>query len=147
MEPTSRHTQFGTVMVFILGVGIVASVVINETAARHAVTLILELVLLACLAMFYALTVEVDDRQILVRFGIGLIKKRFLLREIRTAMPVRNRWYWGWGIRRLREGWLYNVSGLDAVEIELESGRKHRIGTDRPDDLARAIRSGITGTT
>jgi hypothetical protein len=34
---------------------------------------------------------------------------------------------------------LYNVSGLDAVELKLKSGDIHRIGTDDPAGLAAAL--------
>jgi hypothetical protein len=34
---------------------------------------------------------------------------------------------------------LYNVSGLDAVELHLKSGEIRRIGTDDPQGLAAAI--------
>lgn len=34
---------------------------------------------------------------------------------------------------------LYNVAGLDAVEITLGSGERVRIGTDEPDLLLLAI--------
>jgi hypothetical protein len=30
---------------------------------------------------------------------------------------------------------MYNVWGLDAVELELQSGKKFRIGTDEPAEL------------
>jgi hypothetical protein len=35
--------------------------------------------------------------------------------------------------------WVWNVSGLDAVELTLRSGRRFRIGTDEPEELAKAI--------
>jgi hypothetical protein len=34
---------------------------------------------------------------------------------------------------------MYNVAGLDAVELVLASGKKFRIGTDQPDELRSAI--------
>jgi hypothetical protein len=40
---------------------------------------------------------------------------------------------------------LYNVSGTNAVEIKLRSGRRFRIGTDEPEALARALRMVIGG--
>ena len=43
------------------------------------------------------------------------------------------------GIRWWGHGWLYNVSGFKAVEIELASGKRLRIGTDEPERLAQAI--------
>ncbi|HEY7842950.1 MAG TPA: hypothetical protein VID30_04620 [Bradyrhizobium sp.] len=36
---------------------------------------------------------------------------------------------------------LYNVSGLDAVELRLKSNEVRRIGTDDPQGLAEALRS------
>jgi hypothetical protein len=36
---------------------------------------------------------------------------------------------------------LYNVSGLDAVELRLKSGDIRRIGTDDPHGLAAALKS------
>ena len=38
------------------------------------------------------------------------------------------------------DGWLFKVSGLHAVEINLRSGTKYRIGTDEPKRLTAAIR-------
>jgi hypothetical protein len=34
---------------------------------------------------------------------------------------------------------LWNVSGLDAIEFDLRSGRRFRLGTDEPEALARAL--------
>ena len=36
-------------------------------------------------------------------------------------------------------GWIWNVSGLDAVELLLGDGRVLRVGTDEPEALSRAI--------
>lgn len=38
-------------------------------------------------------------------------------------------------------GWLFNVSGLDAVELELINNRRFRIGTDEPQRLIAAIQT------
>jgi len=38
---------------------------------------------------------------------------------------------------------LYNVSGFDAVEIKLRTGKKFRIGTDVPQELEKAIEQAI----
>jgi hypothetical protein len=59
--------------------------------------------------------------------------------RITDARPVRNPWYYGLGIHYTSDGWVFNVAGLDAVEIVLENGRKIRIGTDEPERLAAAI--------
>ena len=35
--------------------------------------------------------------------------------------------------------WLWNVSGLQAVELVLNNGKRFRIGTDEPENLVNAI--------
>jgi len=49
------------------------------------------------------------------------------------------------GIRWMWPGWLYNVSGTDAVELKMKNGKRYRIGTDVPGELAEAIRQAIKG--
>jgi len=120
-------------------------VVVIVMVARVAPTIVLVapaiglIVLLACAVLFHSLSVEVTTTKVRLWFGAGLIHKTFAASEIREARVVRNRWIWGWGIRLTPHGWLFNVSGLDAVEIELLSGRQYRIGTDQPHELHAAI--------
>ena len=62
--------------------------------------------------------------------------------EARTYEPVRE--YGGWGIM----GWshkrvAYNVSGNEGVELELVSGQRVMIGSQRSQELAAAIRASI----
>ena len=59
--------------------------------------------------------------------------------EIAAIKVCQNPWWYGWGIRWIRNGWLYNVSGREAIEITLTSGRRVRIGTDRATELAAAL--------
>ena len=89
--------------------------------------------------VFGALTVEVDAEAIRLRFGIGLVRKRIPIGDVKGWREVRNPWYTGWGIR-LGPGYvLWNVSGRDAVELALASGRGFRVGTDEPAALAAAL--------
>ena len=106
------------------------------------------IIILAALAvsllLFSILTVRVDGEEVSVRFGVGLIRKRFPLSEIESHSAVRNPWYYGWGLRRTPIGWLYNVSGLEAVEITMKDGGKVRIGTDDPAGLDAAIGAALS---
>lgn len=45
----------------------------------------------------------------------------------------------GFGIHAYGTGWIYNVSGLLGVEIELKGGSFIRLGTDQPNYLIQAI--------
>ena len=93
--------------------------------------------------LFHSLTVCVSHNTIAISFGIGLVRKSFVIDDIQSAAIVKNHWYNGWGIKWIRGGWLYNVSGFDAVEIKVKNGRRYRIGTDQPGDLLEAIESRI----
>jgi len=88
---------------------------------------------------FRSLTVTVDDKEIRLQFADGPIKKSFLLADVVSAKSVRTTPLQGWGIHFIGSGWLYNVYGLDAVEICLSNGKKVLIGTDEPDKFAAAI--------
>lgn len=91
------------------------------------------------LPLFGWLTVSVDERNLSIRFGVGLIRRVIPLATIQSWQVVRNRWSYGWGIRFYPEGTLYNASGLDAVELALADGARVRIGTAEPEALMRAF--------
>lgn len=95
------------------------------------------------LVLFHSLRVCIDSETLLASFGIGLIRFTFLLEEIEECAPVRSRFYNGWGIRKIRHGWLLNVSGYDTVQIKLRSGKIYRIGTDDQDGLMAALETAI----
>jgi hypothetical protein len=134
-----RHTQVGTVILVSLAIpALVLALALTAGAAPVSLLPLLG-VFLACMVLFGSLTVEVDRAAVSLWFGFRLIRRRFPLAEVRNVSVVRNPWYYGLGIRLLPRGWLYNVSGLDAVEIEMAGGRAHRIGTDEPEALAAAI--------
>ncbi|MBM44248.1 MAG: hypothetical protein CMJ36_04460 [Phycisphaerae bacterium] len=100
-------------------------------------------VLLVIMFLFHSLSVEIDAESIGLSFGPGLIRKRIALSEIVSCRPVRNSWLLGFGIRYVFDGWMWNVSGLDAVQLTFADGRHFRIGTDEPDVLSRAISDAI----
>jgi hypothetical protein len=56
-----------------------------------------------------------------------------------SITPARNSWPYGWGIHRTPHGWLYNVSGWEAVEVALASGKRLRLGTDEPRRLTQVL--------
>ena len=80
-----------------------------------------------------------NEGAVKLRFGVGLIRRTIPLGRIQAAARVRNRWWYGWGIHLTPHGWLWNVAGLDAVELRLEEGKVFRIGTDDPEGLEAAL--------
>jgi hypothetical protein len=138
-----RHTQPGVLMVVVLAV---AAIVcgslgfLNPTPARWLLWAVaIGTVILAWL--FSSLTVEMNDNELRWHFGPGLWTYQIARAEIDSVRTVRNSWLNGFGIR-MRPGFrLYNVSGLDAVELRLKTGDIRRIGTDDPNGLAAALTS------
>jgi hypothetical protein len=144
-----EHTQPGTLLrivlgLFVLALGVTAIIFLSGVSREAGIIFLLVATLLAfVLLVFHSLTVQVNRNEISLRFGIGIVKKSFSSAEIKTVEQVRNRWFYGWGIKLTPEGWLYSVSGLDAVQIVMQDGRKTRIGTDEPEKLLAAIESVI----
>src|SRR5579883_2096711 len=80
------------------------------------------------MSTFRSLTVIVDEREIVLKFGDWLEAKRVPLVSIKRCAPTRTSPLSGWGIRFIGTGWLYNIYGLDAVEVELLDGTRVFIG-------------------
>lgn len=98
--------------------------------------------IVSILVSFATLTASIDENYLRVKFGYGIFRKKFLLSEMISVKQVKNRWYYGWGIRfwLWPKMWIYNISSFDAVEIGMRNGKTYRIGTDAPSELEAAIR-------
>ena len=92
---------------------------------------------------FCTLTIDVNERRVRAWFGPGWIWREIPIEQITAVRVVENRWYWGWGIRRTPHGWMFNIGGLEAVEVEMNSGKKFRFGSEEPQQLAQAIKRAI----
>ena len=97
------------------------------------------ILLLICLVLFYKLTITIRDQSLCASFGFGVIRKLVPVAEIAACELIRIKWWYGWNIYLTPYGWLYNVSGLNAVSITLCNGRKFALSTDDPQGLAEAI--------
>ena len=133
---------FGVLAVVMLALG-------QKEAATGlgVVTVMLAVINGIVFALFHSLTVRISRSEIALSFGVGLIRKQFPIGDISSASIVQNRWYNGFGIRKIRGGWLYNVSGFDAIEIQLKNERKYRIGTNQPKELLAALEAALASST
>jgi hypothetical protein len=135
-----EHAQIGYTIIWVaLGVAVFVAITGIFAQGGPGTVLIIEVILLICAVVFCKLTIRVDDKILQWSFGIGIVRKQVLLAEIAASEPIRIRWWYGWGIHLTPYGWLYNVSGLDAVAIRLRDGRKFALGTDDPQALVDAI--------
>ena len=138
-----EHTQIGHVIIWSL-LAIILIVSGFAGLSHREIPLVVSIILLVCLVLFYKLRITIEDETLCASFGPGIIRKRVRLAEIVGCEPIRIRWWYGWGIHLTPFGWLYNVSGLDAVAITLRTGRKFALGTDDPHGLLAALRAAIS---
>jgi hypothetical protein len=148
MNERYRHTQIGwTLIVLVVAVVLAELTIVAFRAPQGTLALALSGALVAVvavmLALFSTLTVAVDDRAVRLWFGLGSLRREVMLADVTSARMVRNHWYAGWGVRIIPRGRLYNVGGLDAVELEMDNGRVVRVGTDQPDALLAAVNAAL----
>jgi hypothetical protein len=139
MRPLYRHKQSGHVLQRAL-IGSAAGILfLGLIVGVAAIALSLAAVLALAGWAFSSLTVEISPDELTWFFGPGVFRKRIPRDEIVNASPVQNKWWWGWGIHLTPRGWLYNVDGLEAVEIVLREGKILRVGSDDAVMLARVL--------
>ncbi|MEM7286218.1 MAG: hypothetical protein AAF480_07690 [Actinomycetota bacterium] len=135
------HTQTSPAMPVgpaLVLVGLATTIAVIPRAVVVVPTIGFAIVLSVIFIVAGRLTVTVGDGQVRAA-GWGLPRWTIRTDTIAAARQVRNRWYHGWGIRLIPRGVMFNTWGLDAVELELRSGRRFRIGTDEPAALLDAV--------
>ncbi len=97
------------------------------------------------------MTVEVTAETVKVTYRFGWPSRTVKRANVAGHGQVRNRWWYGLGIRLIPGGNLWSVWGLDAVELRMADdasesfffadrpGKVFRIGTDDPEGLDRAL--------
>jgi hypothetical protein len=108
-------------------------------AGVNVASLVVASVFLLIGFLFGGLTTRVGTDSLDLAFGVGIIKKSVPLKNIESAEAVRNRWWYGFGIRLTPHGWMWNMKGLSAVELTYKTGKKFRVGTTDPEGLLAAL--------
>jgi hypothetical protein len=138
-------TQYGKViiwlsLIFILGVIVFYDNLKNSDPIGEIASLSTVFFLILVVLLFYKLKVELKAQEIILSFGVGIIKKRIDINQIQSVESVKNKFWFGWGIRLTPHGWLWNVAGYDAVELTFKNDkRKFRIGCEDSNELKSAI--------
>jgi hypothetical protein len=134
-----KHTQIGypLILSYLVVLAVVVTINIRSEFAIGAVIALIFIILV--ISTFATMTVCVDQRMITVRFGLGLVRRRFKLDALKHYQPVRNPWYYFLGMRYTPRGWLFAVSGSSAIELKMKDGKQFRIGTNEPGALFEAL--------
>jgi hypothetical protein len=135
-----RHRQFARTLVITLGIGVVICLITAAFLSEGGhVTPVVAAILGVSAILFSSLTVEVTDQHLRWKFGPGLIRKQVLLADIDRVEVTRTKVKEGWGIHLTSRGWLYNVSGFQAVAIRLKTGKQFLLGSDEPEKLVKVL--------
>lgn len=144
-----QHTQRSAAALFLLSVAAVIPIGLLVTGALATVpvgvrltVLAASVVMLVSAFVFSSLTIAIRDGQLSWWFGPGVVKKTVPLSTIVSAEATTTSIFNGWGIHLTTRGWLYNVSGRQAVLVTQADGKRFLLGTDEPDSLVQAILSG-----
>jgi hypothetical protein len=140
-----EHTQRATSILILAGTGMTLALgllALEGNVLGMAFVLILPVIVFG---LFGSLTVRIDEHALLILFGFGLIRRRVALQDIVACEQVRTRWYEGWGIHLTSRGWLYNISGFDALLVTRTNGSRFLVGTDDPQRLLSALLNAIAG--
>ena len=155
------HTQVGWWLIATLGiVALVVVVIFGGTdldsqslspASLRIIGWAVLLTLIITAGLLTSLTVRVTGDRVDWRFGPGVVRFSLPLAEITDVAVTRTPFWAGIGIHWIFTGWVYNVSGRDAVMLTKRDRSRVWIGTDEPDLLAaaiehaRATRGGLAG--
>ncbi len=147
MKYTERQIGW-TLIVSVLGILVLLLIFyINQwgnNPISYSGILIISLLFIICLLLFFQMRTSVDNEKIRISYGIGLIKKTIDIHNIERVEIVRNKWYYGLGIRIIKNGWLYNIHGLNAIELKMKNSKSIiRIGTVDNKKLKKEIESKI----
>jgi hypothetical protein len=141
-----EHTQIGYLLLILYSAVLLFIGYLINVTGFTPFSLAGLIIMVIALGLFATLTVVVDEQMIKIRFGLGIIRKGFRLKDIEAYRVVENPWYYGWGVRYTLRGWLFNVSGFSAIEIQMKNGKLYRIGTDDPEGLAKAVGEALNDT-
>jgi len=142
---TKKFTQFGTFYVIVMLPIFIFSLIMLfmkgfDNFVMGAVFSVLAVSLLICLLIFYKISIYINETYISFKLGIGLVSKKYLIADIKSCKPVKNEPLFGIGIKIIPNGMLYNVSGLQAIELTFKNRKsKIRIGTNQPEEIASTI--------
>jgi len=143
--PPYRHRQVGWKLLAVTAVGLTLAAwlaVRASPATRAAVPgLVYGLFAVFGIAalLFATLTVEVNEREIRIVFGVGIVRKTIALADVLRFDVVPVRTLWGWGVHWTPSGWLYNVGGRSGVCIQMARERAVIVGSDDAGGLWEAI--------
>lgn len=85
-----KHTQIGYLLIIALGAAALLIGRLTIITGFNPGAIFLLVLMILFLAIFATLTVEVKEQKISIQFGIGIIRRRFSLKDVQTYRAVKN---------------------------------------------------------
>lgn len=140
-----KEFQFGW-LIFVIIIPIqllIAYLFINDLGDRPFTIVgfaIINSILIVTYLCFFGLTIIVNVEKISIVYGIGFPRRTIAINQIRSVTYVKTPWYYGWGIRFMPKGMLYNISGTEGVELKFKgTDQVIQIGSKHPQQLKQEI--------
>ena len=89
------------------------------------------------------MTTVIADGKIRLTWRYGFPTKEILLSDVSTVEVKKISNWLGSGIKATRKGTVWRAWGRTVVAIDQINGERILIGSDNPEELARAIRSSL----
>ncbi|WP_183575964.1 hypothetical protein HDF18_18910 [Mucilaginibacter sp. X5P1] len=130
------------------GVFCVIQIVLGKPVGNHpapdALLIVFFVVSVATifLAWYQKLVFIITEDELHISFGILTSSKTIKMSDVKNISTRKYnamKEFWGWGVRFRKNITCFTVSGSDAVEIELKSGEKLLVGTQKMTEVAAVV--------
>lgn len=108
--------------------------------------IIIIVIFVIILLMFYRMTITVWEDELLITFGIGMIKIKQSLENLESISRKQTPLLYGLGLKITPEGMFYSANSREAVKLEFSGKNKKSIliGSPKADELKEILESTIT---
>lgn len=149
-----KETQYGWFVIVVFLIIIVSMFFAYlEQWGTHPIPktpfLIMEGLFISLFALFYKMTISIEEGVIRIIYGIGLIRIKIKPERVSDVEVLKIPWYWGAGIRITPYGWLYSLNGFKTVKIGFQKDGINKtilLGTPDPERLKTAIKHHFSST-
>lgn len=133
-------------VVLVLPIALIIVTVPGASAASLLAALLVGAAVAALLALARLETTVTGDAVTIAFHGIWPTR-RIAIADIASIEPRRYTMLdsGGWGVHLGLAGMTYNVSGNEGIQFRLKNGSRVLLGTQRPAELADAVRRAMTG--
>lgn len=138
------YTQFGKFSVIVFSIVFIPLILfismMDHSLTGILIAIITFLIYVLIILFQYQLVITIDRNFVNFKMGIGIIRRKYPLANLKYCRPVTNNPLYSIGIHIIPNGWLYNVSGLKAIELGFKDKPTIiRIGTNKPEEISEVI--------